>query len=402
MSLTAMTPSLIHAHLFFIDIVGLSDPTMSTKTQIKKIESLNRSIIECPTFKSVSKDNMLILPTGDGVVIAFLQGPELPLKLAIDLHEKLASYNKGKIPSEIVRTRVGIHSGPVFVVNDILNNRNIWGPGIIVARRIMDIGEDGHILLSSRAAEDLRELSDQYKQIIKPLHDYTIKHGQTLLIYSAYGKRFGNSKIPSKASYQKSRMTREVNKLRKNAIYPFIEVDMTFKNPQTMLVQYKRIYEIQNISDKPIHKVVHGVATDIEKTFDELNFRVHDENNEPLKISSISVDKPYQKEFTTIFNRPVMKGEKGRYYVLEYDVEEPDTYFENAFLVDCQKFMISIDYPIEMDCPVAYELNLENEEQKKRSRIQPTIRSTENNRNIAKWVKRDIVQGQSFRFEWLR
>ena len=197
-------------------------------------------------------------------------------------------------------------------------------------------------------------------------------------------------------------MTREVNKLRKNAIYPFIEVDMTFKNPETMLVQYKRIYEIQNISDKPIHNVLHGVATDVEKTFDELNFRVHDENNEPLKISSVSVDKPYQKEFTTIFNMPVMKGEKGRYYVLEYDVEEPDTYFENAFLVDCQKFMMSIDYPIEMDCPVVYELNLENEEQKKRSRIQPTIRRTENNRNIAKWVKRDIIQGQSFRFEWLR
>jgi hypothetical protein len=54
-----------------------------------------------------------------------------------------------------------------------------------------------------------------------------------------------------------------------------------------------------------------------------------------------------------------------------------------------------------MDPPIVYELNLENEDQKKRCRIQPIIRRTEDHHNIAKWVKRDIVQGQSFRFEWL-
>ena len=37
---------LIHANFFFVDIVGLSDTTMSTKTQIKKIEVLNQSISE--------------------------------------------------------------------------------------------------------------------------------------------------------------------------------------------------------------------------------------------------------------------------------------------------------------------------------------------------------------------
>ena len=56
----------------------------------------------------------------------------------------------------------------------------------------MDLGEDGHILMSSRTAEDLRELSYEYKKIIKPLHNYTTKHGQSLLIYSVYGAGFGN------------------------------------------------------------------------------------------------------------------------------------------------------------------------------------------------------------------
>lgn len=148
---------------------------------------------------------MLVLPTGDGMAIGFLQGPAIPLTLAIELHRSLSKYNEGRNLSDAVRIRIGIHSGPAFVVKDILNKNNIWGPGIIVARRVMDIGNDGHILLSSRIAEDLRELSDEYKKIIKPLHDYSIKHGLNLLIYSAYGTGFGNSIAPTGGSYQRSR-----------------------------------------------------------------------------------------------------------------------------------------------------------------------------------------------------
>ena len=72
----------------------------------------------------------MVLPTGDGMAIGFLQGPELPLRLAIELHTNLVKYNKGRIPAETVRIRIGIHSGPVFLVKDILGNNNVWGPGI--------------------------------------------------------------------------------------------------------------------------------------------------------------------------------------------------------------------------------------------------------------------------------
>ena len=64
------------------------------------------------------------------------------------------------------------------------------------------------------------------------------------------------------------------------------------------------------------------------KSLMNLNIVAYDENGKDLKISSISVDKPYQKEFTTIFNKPIFKGDKGRYYILEYDVEEPEKIFD--------------------------------------------------------------------------
>jgi Adenylate and Guanylate cyclase catalytic domain len=408
-------PSLIHASFFFIDIVGLSDPSMSTKIQIKKIETLNKSIMNCSAFGSTPKATMMALPTGDGMAIGFLQAPELPLKLAIELHGKLSKYNKSKIPAETVRVRIGLHSGPVFIVNDILNNKNVWGPGIIVARRIMDIGDDGHILLSSRTAEDLRELSDQYKQIIKPLYDYTTKHSQKLFLYSAYGKGFGNPKLPTKGLYQMSSPAvggnEEIEKIKRPAvninttIYPSLEVNLSIKNSKTLLVHYKRLYEIQNISGEPIYEVIHGIATDIEKTFDDLNIKVYDEENKPLQISAVPIDKPFQKEFTTVFNKPIRKSDKERrYYVLEYDVEEQGKYFENYFGTNCGRFAVTIEYPSHMSSPVAYEVNLETDEVIK-CRIQPIVEKIRNSndndkRSMARWAKKDIIQGQSFRFEW--
>jgi hypothetical protein len=148
----------------------------------------------------------------------------------------------------------------------------------------MDFGNDGHILLRPRVAEDLRELSDEYKKIIKPLHDYTIKHGQRILIYSAYGKDFGNPNVPTGNLYQRSKMKKEVIKLRRTTVYPYLEINVTVKDPDNMQLKYKRLYEIENISDEPIYQVLHGIATDIPKTFQELNKKVYDNGNQPLKI----------------------------------------------------------------------------------------------------------------------
>jgi hypothetical protein len=139
--------------------------------------------------------------------------------------------------------------------------------------------------------------------------------------------------------YQLDRMSnnnniKRISRRRKSSeitIYRYIEINMSIKDPKTMLIHYKRRYEIQSISDKPIYNVQHQIATDVEKTFDDLNIRVYDEHNQALKISNISIDKPYQKEFTTRFNKPIMKGGKSRYYSMEYDVEEPENALNTHF-----------------------------------------------------------------------
>jgi hypothetical protein len=391
---------LIHAHFFFVDIVGLSDPSMSTKTQIKKIEVLNRCISETEVYVSTQKESILILPTGDGMCLGFLQGPELPLHLAVQLQEKLTKYNKGKIPSETVRVRIGLHSGNCFVVKDIKAQDNVWGPGIILARRVMDFGDDNHILMSPRLAEDLRELSDEYRKIIKPVHDFSIKHDQTMLVYSAYGDGFGNKKHPSKGEATRSKYGEDILRLQHTTTYPSVQVDITILNPKTMLVQHKRTYEVVNISNEPIYQVLHGIATDVEKySLNDLNVQVFDENQHDLKISSINVDKPTSKEFTTVFNRPILKGEENRKYVLIYEVEEPERYFENAFLIDVKKFVLNFKYPTHCDFkPVVYDMNQETDS-KTKSKNQPKI-ETIGEYNVASYTSTDNIKGETIRIEW--
>jgi len=392
---------LIHANFFFVDIVGLSDTSMSTKTQIKKIETLNKCISDCTSFKSVPLDSLLLLPTGDGCCIGFMQGPELPLLLAVELHTKLAAYNKGKIPSETVRVRIGLHSGNCFLVNDLLGQRNTWGPGIIYARRVMDFGDDGHILLSPSLAEDLRSLSDEYRGIIRPVHDVILKHGTTMLLYSAYGEGFGNSKHPDKGASVRSKYGEEVLRLQKTTLYPSIDLVLTVLDVEKMIVQHKRTYEVVNVSNEPIKNVLHGIAMDVNiPDINDLNIEVYDEKHRECKITGINVDKPDCKEFTTEFNEPITKSDEGKKYTLQYEVEEPERYFENAFLIDCQKFNMSFKYPNgnSIKRPNLLEVNQETEESIP-SKISPII-SQEGEIETVKWEIEDIPKGKTFRIDW--
>ncbi|HEX5976254.1 MAG TPA: hypothetical protein VFY68_03200, partial [Nitrososphaeraceae archaeon] len=83
-------------------------------------------------------------------------------------------------------------------------NQNVWGPGIIIARRVMDLGDNMHILLADPLASQLIALKDEYRMVINPISNYEIKHGQTITLYSAYSNEFGNSTLPAKVTYSGS------------------------------------------------------------------------------------------------------------------------------------------------------------------------------------------------------
>ena len=199
---TGLPSQAFHASFFFIDIVGLSDPTLSVKKQVQKIQILNELIYSCDSFRKTSPGKKIILPTGDGMAIAFLSNPESPLELSIQLHYKIHEYNEQKATSDSIGVRIGLGSGPVFTVSDLNNVQNIWGPGIILARRVMDAGDNGHILIAEKLAEELISLKDEYRRVINLISNkYRLKHGQEIKLYSAYSDDFGNPQIPAKVFY---------------------------------------------------------------------------------------------------------------------------------------------------------------------------------------------------------
>jgi len=189
---------ILHATFFFIDIVGLSDPSLSVKRQIEKIHILNNLISSCSSYKK--ERDKKVLPTGDGMAIGFTSDPKLPLELSMELQNLLKAYNSSIDSDSTVKVRIGIGSGDVFLVNDLNDNQNLWGPGIILARRVMDLGDDGHILMEGELTNTLLIIDDKYKDIIHYIGDYKIKHNQIIKVYSLYDDKIGNSNRPLKFS----------------------------------------------------------------------------------------------------------------------------------------------------------------------------------------------------------
>ncbi len=187
---------ILYANFFFIDIVGLSDPVLSVKNQIEKIQILNNLINSCNSYKK-DRDKK-ILPTGDGMAIGFLTDPKLPVELSLELHRKLRIHNSNSPSQSVIEVRIGIGSGHVFIVNDLNDNQNLWGPGIILARRVMDLGDQGHILIEGGIANNLFSIDNELKKDIHHLGNFSIKHGQKIEVYSLYNQYAGNAEIPQK------------------------------------------------------------------------------------------------------------------------------------------------------------------------------------------------------------
>lgn len=358
--------------------------------------NLNKLIKECDIIINTKKNNSIKFSTGDGMVIGFLFDQQLPLKLAIQLHKKIKKYNKSKNPSEILQVRIGLHTGNVYIVKDINNQIVMWGSGIVLAKRVMDLGDANHILLTERIAKDLLEVSDEYHSILKEIENFVIKHDQVISVYLAYGKDFGNSAIPEVGI--KQGITKEIAKINKNILYQYAIVKAQIKNSKNMLVKYSRMYEIINKSNLPISEIVHGIGTDIHTNLEDLKIIVYDENKKPLKINRVLLDYPFQKEFTTIFRKPVHQNEIGRKYTLEYEAKEPERYYENNFMVNIPLFEVVFLCPSNSKFhPKLYKFFPHSN--KKLPILSPFIKKHKKT-IVYSWKIKDNSRGETLRLEW--
>src|SRR6266516_2774988 len=183
-------------HVLFIDVVGYSQLLITQQSE--HLETLRKIVRATAQFQAAEAEGKLLrLPTGDGGAIVFRTTPEVPVLCALEISKELKKHPE-------LRVRMGIHSGPVNAITDLNEQANIAGAGINIAKRVMDCGEAGHILLSKHVAEDL-EQDPQWRSLLHELGDCEVKHGVRVGLVNLYGDGIGTPEVPKKLQVLKHR-----------------------------------------------------------------------------------------------------------------------------------------------------------------------------------------------------
>src|SRR6184192_363302 len=187
------------AHVLFIDIVGYSK--LSVKDQHAAVEQLNQIVRASEQFQRAdSAGRLLKVATGDGMGLVFYTNPEAPAQCAVEISRALKEHPR-------LQLRMGIHSGPVSGVVDVNERANLAGAGINMAKRVMDCGDAGHILLSKHVAEDLEEY-EKWRPFLHDLGTCEAKHGVRVSVVNLYDDQFGNATLPRKLETVRKRRAR--------------------------------------------------------------------------------------------------------------------------------------------------------------------------------------------------
>jgi TolB-like protein/class 3 adenylate cyclase/Tfp pilus assembly protein PilF len=187
------------AHVLFIDIVAYSKLLIDQQTDLIKL--LNEQVHGTEEFRTAEAAGKLIrIATGDGMALAFFTSPDAPVRCALQLSEAIRQ-------SPRLQLRMGIHSGPVDKLADVNERSNIAGAGINTARRVMDCGDAGHILLSGRVADDLGQFG-RWQPQLHDLGEVEVKHGVRLDVVNLYTESVGNAAIPKKIAEGKRKAAR--------------------------------------------------------------------------------------------------------------------------------------------------------------------------------------------------
>jgi len=384
-------------HWFFTDIVGSANPTVLTQDQARKVLALNRLVGKTETFRTKNPESDVMNITGDGMVIGFSDSPEKPLRLAIELQKIISKYNQGKKGKDKLHIRIGIDTGPVYFIKDVTGKDNFWGPGIIMARRVMDMARSMQILASSRIANDISKLSPEYKSMMHPIGEYKIKHGEKLSIFNVYGDGWGNKFAPIDNKIDEKEIEQGPNPTR--FLFPKIEIGLDIVNPKTWMAHHTWKWYIINKTDKPIDQISYYLEGDVPRDFSELNVSIKDEENKKLKIISLNVNKPYNKEFIVKLNKPLKPHQKRRFLKLEYDWEEPERNFFFTLSTDCKKFKYLCTIPKGIEVKQRVLKVDPATRSKTHASPPPEVRFLKQKTEVS-WQASNLRAYEAYRFEW--
>ena len=103
-------------HVLFIDIVGYSK--LLNEEQKERLNQLIEIVLATAPVREATDEQLVRLPTGDGMALVFRRNAEEPARCALEIAEVLQKHPE-------LRFRMGIHSGPVNEISDLNEQANI-------------------------------------------------------------------------------------------------------------------------------------------------------------------------------------------------------------------------------------------------------------------------------------
>ncbi|HYR33813.1 MAG TPA: adenylate/guanylate cyclase domain-containing protein [Burkholderiales bacterium] len=156
--------------VLFLDIAGYS--RLGVSEQIRLKQKFNEVL--AGSLADLEARDRIVIDTGDGAAIAFLDDPERALFAAVAIFD-----NVGELP-----VRMGINLGPVYLSKDINGQDNVIGDGINVAQRVMSFAQKGELLVSRSFYEVVLLLSGDYASMFQARAAQTDKHNRSHELYA--------------------------------------------------------------------------------------------------------------------------------------------------------------------------------------------------------------------------
>jgi hypothetical protein len=163
------------AAVAFFDIVGYTKQPDSRQLELKQ----RFSQFLTDSLAPLASGERIILDTGDGAAIGFLQHPTDALESAVHFRASLLA-NKH---DDCLRVRIGIHLGPVSLVKDMNGQINMLGDGINSAQRVMSFAGQNQIYVSRAYFDFVSSLSDEYDDLFRYRGSQQDKHGREHQVY---------------------------------------------------------------------------------------------------------------------------------------------------------------------------------------------------------------------------
>jgi class 3 adenylate cyclase len=202
------TAGALQAHVLYLDVVGSS--LRSTDDQRSMYNDLNEVVWTTPEYTLARQAGGVVSrPSGDGMALVFLGDNEAPVRCALEVAGKLNE-------SGSLAVRMGIYSGEVHRVMDINGIEDVTGEGIVMARRVMDCGDAGHILISGASAEEL-ERAPAWRESLHLMGTCSVKHGKRLALWNIYSEQLGNRNMPAIMVDQLAEEARQLSQIRRGA-----------------------------------------------------------------------------------------------------------------------------------------------------------------------------------------